>query len=157
MPELSTLRCVRVGCDAGYHADVAMWHVVDNARDLGWVVIDDEHTFCPEHARDEAGNETEVWLVGCFTCDYEEEVDSEEDARWASREHECEAETYIRSPSELREKKLRQDAYVERRNKEHHQKEEQIRVATERAHARQQRLEKYASNWLRVRNTLMFW
>ena len=74
-----------------------MFHVVGMAEDAGWAI--DEDILCPEHAiqPDVFGKE---WSVGCYTCGWEESL-GEDDARYEYKEHECEPETYLKSPADL--------------------------------------------------------
>jgi hypothetical protein len=151
MDPLSTLRCTWSGCHTEFHLDLPMFHVIGQAIESGWMVRDEELVRCPEHWI--PIQPPEAWLVLCWTCDYEEECESEEDAQAAKEDHECESDAYIKSPDQLAKEKLRRAEYRERRVQE----EMQARIATQTALERQQRIERYARNWLLVRNTIVFW
>jgi hypothetical protein len=153
--KLSTLECSVLGCGREFHADLPMFHVEHMARDVGWRV-DDEATLCPEHNTPDGLAELESWVVGCYSCGYEENM-SEDDARYEYKEHECEADTYLRTPAELRETRRRTEEYREKRATERAHEEELARHSAERALQRQHQIETYARNWLRIRNTFVFW
>jgi hypothetical protein len=153
--KLSTLECSVLGCGRELQADLAMIHVLELAREQGWVV-DEDACLCPEHADAESLASVRNWVVGCYTCGFEEEM-TEEDARYQYKEHECEPDTYFRSPAELAKKEKDIQEYRDRRATERAQEEEQVRHSAEQALQRQHQIEKWARNWLHVRNTLVFW
>jgi len=148
--KLSTLECSVLGCGREFSADVAMWHLEDAAWDAGWRVIDGD-VFCFEHAQENAEVGAK-WVVGCWTCGFEEEL-SEEDARYEYQEHDCEPDTYLRSPAELAKKDEGIRAYRVKQAEEQGRARHQAELAL----ARQHHIERYARNWLRIRNTFMFW
>jgi hypothetical protein len=152
--KLSTIECVWVGCGREVSGDLAMYHLIDQAQDVGWTFFDGEDEtrgLCPEHS--DADVPVHKWLVGCHTCSFEEEYASEEEAKDEAQYHECEADTYIHSPAQ----QVEREESTRRWRTQRAEEEKQVRIAAELATARQQLIEKRANNWLRLRNTLVFW
>ena len=151
--KLSTIECV-ANHDYGISRNIPMAWLLAEARDLGWVILEDDETraLCPEHANGavRAGG---AWVVGCYSCDFEEEYDSEEDARYELAEHECEPDTYIRSPEEMARKAEKREQW----NEERVERLKREQIASREASARQELLEKRAAKWLKIRNTIVFW
>lgn len=147
---LDTFRCAQQDCFNEFTQNVDSWHLVLFAQDAGWTFSDDEEfTWCPEHSP-ESGGVRDKWVVGCYTCDFEEEFDSEEDAKYEHTFHECESDTWIRDPEKVREMEARQAA---RRSVQ----TARVNATLSEAAARQDRIEELANRWLRVRNFFLFW
>lgn len=153
--KLSTLECSVLGCGVEFEMVLPMFHVEHMARDAGWRV-DDEAILCPSHNSPDGLAEVENWVVGCYSCGYEENL-SEEDARYEYKEHECEADTYLVTPEETMKKRRSIEEYREKRAMESAHEEELARHSTERALLHQQQVEQWASHWLKIRNTVVFW
>jgi hypothetical protein len=132
-----------------------MIHVLELAREQGWAVEDDAY-LCPEHVDAESRASAKSWAVGCYTCGFEELM-TEEDARYEYKEHDCEPDTYLRSPTELAKKEGDRQEYREKRAVERAYEEELARHSAERALARQHQIENWARNWLKIRNVFAFW
>ena len=147
---LTTLRCAATRCPNEFSEEVPRWHLLLFARDAGWTSSDDEELFwCPEHGPDSPGVR-DKWVVGCWTCDYEEEFDSEEEAKNEWSMHECEADTWIHDPEKVRDMEARQAA---RRSVQ----TARVNATLSDAAARQERIEELANRWLRLRNFFLFW
>jgi hypothetical protein len=156
---LDTIRCSTPRCFNEYREDVDRWHLLDDALLAGWTISDDEEkTWCPEHSEnhDPFGLELK-WVVGCRTCDYEEEYDSEEDAKNDYTLHECEPDTWIWKPEEVQAHQERRAhnrlVYAEKKAAE----DAVAKASFDRAMAEQDRIHRWASNWLRIRNLFLFW
>jgi hypothetical protein len=147
---LSTLVCAHPGCRERLYGEADMWHIVEHARDIGWSFDrSEERAWCPLH--EEEAIPDVVWVVGCYTCDFEEDFRSEEEAKDEYMQHDCEPDTYIWNPDEVAKKQARRAAM-----------NRPVQVATVNAAlsdaaARQDLLERYAANWLRLRNFFLFW
>ena len=156
---LSTIVCAEPSCDNEVTGDIAMYHVVARAAEEGWTFHDDSElgsAFCPLHGPD-GPLPTEKWLVGCWTCTDEWDAVDEEDAKAQAQEHDCEADTYIKSPKKISEEAIaRAERYAERKARLV-EEEAHALLAAELATARQRELERRARNWLRLRNTIVFW
>jgi hypothetical protein len=156
---LDTIRCSTPGCFNEFTEDLPSWHLILFAKDAGWTFSDDEEkTWCPEHAEDHDPFGLEaVWVVGCRTCDFEEEYDSEEEAKNEYTGHECESDTWIWKPDEVRVHQERRahalQVHAERRAAE----EKVAKASFDRAMAEQDRIYRYANQWLRIRNLFLFW
>ena len=147
---LDTIRCVEEGCFQEFTEDVPRWHLMLFARDAGWTFsADEEMAWCPEHTEEER-SAPPVWLVGCWTCDFEEGYDSEEEAKNEYMLHECEPDTWIKNPEQVRDMEARKAA---RRSVE----TVRVTAALSEATAKQDRIESYANQWLRIRNFFLFW
>jgi hypothetical protein len=146
---LDTFECSTEGCRNTFTKDVDSWHLVLFAKDAGWTFSHDEElTWCPEHSPE--SGVVERWVVGCWTCDFEEEFDNEKDAKWEHRFHECEADTWIRDPEKVRDMAARQAA-------KRSVQTARVNATLSEAAAKQDQLEGYAANWLRIRNFFLFW
>lgn len=145
---LSTLDCAHDGCHERLYGEADMWHTIEHAREIGWLVDHNDVAYCPEH-KPESGV-IEHWVVGCFTCDFEEEFDSEEEAQNEYQFHECEADTWIRDPEKVRDMETKRAARREVQTA-------QVNAALSDAAAQQDRIESYANQWLRIRNFFLFW
>ena len=146
---LDTFQCVTEGCRNEFTMDVDSWHLVLFAKDAGWTFSHDEElTWCPEHSPE--SGVVEKWVVGCWTCDFEEDFDNEEDAKYEYNNHECEPETWIRDPEKVRDMEARQAA---RRSVQ----TARVTAVLSDAEARQEQLEAYANRWLRIRNFFLPW
>ena len=146
---LDTFLCSTPGCDNSFAMNVATWHRLLFAKDAGWTFSHDEElTWCPEHSPE--SGVVERWVVGCYTCDFEEEFDSEEDAKYEWSNHECEADTWIRDPEKVRDMEARQAA---RRAVQ----TVRVNATLSEAAEHQARIEELANRWLRVRNFFLFW
>ena len=146
---LDTFQCATEGCRNEFTKDVDSWHLHLFARDAGWTFShDEEFSWCPEHGPE--SGVVEKWVVGCWTCDFEEDFSSEEDAKYEFRMHECEADTWIRDPEKVRDMEARQAA---RRSVQ----TARVNATLSEADAKQEQLEGYAANWLRIRNFFLFW
>lgn len=146
---LSALECTREGCYAVFIEDADMWHVIEHARDADWLVDHNDVAYCPEHSP--ATGEIEHWVVGCLTCDFEEEYDSEEEAQNEYQFHECETDTFIWDPEKVRAKEAR------RKVRSAPRVQQPVTTAIQESLDRQRRVEEYAIRWLRVRNFFLFW
>jgi hypothetical protein len=156
---LDTIRCNTPRCFNEFTESASRWSLLEDAIDAGWTVSeDDEKAWCPEHSedRDPFGLES-VWVVGCRTCDYEEEYDSEEDAKNDYTLHECESDTWLWKPEEVRVNHERraqaQMVWAEKKAAE----DVVAKAAFDRAMAEQDRIHRWARNWLRIRNLFLFW
>lgn len=153
---LTTLRCAATRCPNEFSEEVPRWHLLLFARDAGWTSSDDEELFwCPEHGPESLAQDK--WVVGCFTCGFEEEYRDEEEATYEHLNHECEADTWIWDPVKVKEREQRQQEHA----REHGVKQAVARiradVAAHEERTRQQRIEEYANRWLRIRNLFLFW
>lgn len=145
---LNALECAHDGCRQRLYGETDRWHLIETARDNGWTVSRDEMAYCPEH-----GPQPDVtghWVVGCWTCDFEEEFDSEEEAKNEWRDHECEPDTWIHDPEKVRDLEARRAARREVQTAT-------VTAALSDAAAQQDRIESYANQWLRIRNFFLFW
>ena len=145
---LSTLECANGECRNALYGETDMWHVIELARETGWLVDDDENAYCPEHAP--ADGVLESWVVGCYTCDFEEVYDSEEEAKNEWSMHECEPDTWIWDPKKTREMEARRTA-------KRSVQTAKVTAALSEAEAEQDRIEAYANQWLRIRNFFLPW
>ena len=154
---LTTLRCAAARCGQEFNQEVPRWHLLLFARDAGWSFSDDEElAWCPDHGPDAPGTR-EVWVVGCYTCDFEEEFKSEDEAKSEHSFHECEADTWIWTPEQARERQVGLDKARQEHRVSQAAREAQARAATEVAMAKQERIELYANRWLQIRNLFLFW
>lgn len=154
---LTTLRCAAARCGQEFDQEVPRWHLLLFARDAGWSISDDEElAWCPDHGPDAPGTR-EVWVVGCYTCDFEETFTSKEEAESEHSFHECEADTWIWSPEQTREREASREAARQGHQARRAAQAAQAEAAAEAALAQQQRIERYASQWLRIRNLFLFW
>lgn len=156
---LSTLVCADPRCDREITGDIAMYHVVTEAVEQGWTFFEYPETtgaYCPLHGP-EGSEPTQKWVVGCYTCDWEEGVLDKEEADFAAGDHECEPDTYVWSPEQMntraQERAERHASYDLARKEE----EAHALLASQLATARAQEIDRYARNWLRIRNTILFW
>lgn len=148
---LDTIRCSAFRCPREFTEGVSRWHLIEDAKDLGWSFSDDEElAWCPDHDQEDRFNPNHVWVVGCYTCDFEEEYSTEEEAKDEYTLHECEPDTWIRNPEKVRDMAARQAA---KRSVE----TAQVNAALSEAAAKQDRIESYANQWLRIRNFFLFW
>jgi hypothetical protein len=146
---LDTFLCSTPGCDNTFAMNVATWHRLLFARDAGWTFShDEEFAWCPEHGPE--SGVIEKWVVGCWTCDFEEEFDSEEAAKDEYSLHQCEADTWIRDPQKVRDMEARQAA---RRSVQ----TARVNATLSEAVAQQDRIEQYANRWLAIRNFFLPW
>lgn len=126
MPVLNTARCR--ACPAELEAE-NWFQVVWTARESGWVVDKDEQFVCPRHLEDpdvttSLGGPGIKWLAFCWTCDWEQEFWTEEEAKAEKRKHDCEdwrddfPDVHIKSPQQRLEESKRSDEYRVKRDKE---------------------------------------
>lgn len=149
---LDTIRCSTPHCFNEYSESVSRWHLIEYATDAGWTFSEDEEfSWCPEHSEDhDPDGLDQHWVVGCWTCDFEEDFTSEEDAKYEYRHHECEPDTWIRDPEKVRDMEARQAA---RRSVQ----TARVNATLSDAAAQQDRIETYAKRWLRIRNFFLPW
>ena len=127
-----------------------MWQVIDIAREAGWSFDrTEDRAWCPDHAED-AYVPGLTWVVGCYTCDFEEEFDSEEDAKYEYNQHECEADTWIWDPEKVAD-------IAKRRTAKRAVQTAKVNATLSEVAAKQERLEEFATRWLRIRNFFLFW
>jgi hypothetical protein len=156
--KLSTVECVALGCGQEFHLDLPMFHVEAMASDAGWRITEDG-ALCPDHNgfnTDPLHESGKAWVVGCWTCGFEEEL-NEDDAKYEYKEHDCEPDTYLKTPADLAKKEEQNREYQVRRATEKAEEEHQVAMAAASAVAQQKRLEEYANRWLKLRNTVVFW
>jgi hypothetical protein len=152
MVNLEIIRCSTPGCYRGLTQTMSRRQLIENARDFGWTFSEDGSlAWCPDHSPTSA--DEQVWVVGCYTCGFEEEYDDEEDAKYEHSHHECKADTYLWTPETVLARELRRGVYRHNRFSE----EEQDRASFDAAMAEQERIYRYATNWLRIRNVFLFW
>ena len=154
---LDTIRCSSPRCFNEFTENVARWFLLLDAAEAGWTSSDDEELFwCPEHGPDQAGVH-DTWVVGCFTCGFEEEYHVEEDAQYERDYHECEADTWIWDPVKVKEKEQRRLEHAREHGVKQAVAKIRADVVAHEALTRQQRIEEYAERWLRIRNVFLFW
>jgi hypothetical protein len=154
---LSTLTCADPRCDQEVSADLAMFHIVELAKEQGWGFSEEgDDAYCPRHGP--SGPEpVPKWLVGCWTCSDEWDAEDEEDAKFQASDHQCEAETYIKSPKRISDEAIERAERAAERKARLGAEQEQADEAAQAAFERQHQIESWANNWLRIRNTLVFW
>ena len=161
---LSTLSCAHAGCTKTFALvlPTSMWEVIYEAKEVGWLIEEPsgEIAWCPDH--NPVASPSEIYAVGCYTCDWEDEDDddpitSEDQAKRVAMEHQCEPDTWIKSPRQLASQRARREEYQERRSVERAAEQLQAEEAAKAALELQLEIESWASNWLRIRNFLLPW
>lgn len=145
---LSTLSCATEGCDHAFSRDLDMWHVIEAAQEAGWMVDHNDVAHCPEHNAD-SPLVKERWLVGCYTCDFEEEYDNEEDAKSEYNLHECETDPWIWDPARVMAEEERRAARAN--------SYQPVRKAIEESLDRQKIVDEYAQRWVKFHNLIRPW
>ncbi len=120
---LNTLRCQAGGEELTADSFNELYWL---AQKRGWVIITEpglasDQGVCPKHLQESHDGLVSIkappgtaWTVGCHTCEWDEDVWSESEAKELSLSHDCKdsrddwAHTFILSPEKARDEAIRQ-------------------------------------------------